>query len=211
MRSTRLWETIVPDAPSAPPVSNETPSSEANARPLWMRMCLYTSGGLLLLVVTLLVVGMLLPGTYRVERSVVVDAAGEVVHAEVADLRTWPEWTAWNAANYPSLKYEYSGTESGIGAVQSWIADEGNGRLEITESNPSTGIVYEMRFGDHPPMQGRLNVSAGDAGTTVTWIAEGDLGPNPIARWFGLLMDSMMGPDFERGLDGLKQRLESRD
>ena len=41
---------------------------------------------------------------------------------------------------------------------------------------------------------------AGDS-CMVHWIVEGDLGYNPVNRYFGLLMNKMMGPDFERGLE----------
>ena len=42
-----------------------------------------------------------------------------------------------------------------------------------------------------------------------TWHNEGPLGMNPVARYYGLLMNKMMGPDFETGLHNLKVRVES--
>ena len=39
--------------------------------------------------------------------------------------------------------------------------------------------------------------------TEVTWSMEADLGFNPISRYFGLFFDSMIGPDFEKGLNNL--------
>ena len=38
---------------------------------------------------------------------------------------------------------------------------------------------------------------------------QGDLGSNPINRYFGLIMDRMMGPDFEEGLNTLKGKVEA--
>jgi hypothetical protein len=38
---------------------------------------------------------------------------------------------------------------------------------------------------------------------------EGDLGRNPINRYFGLFMGRMLGGDFEKGLSNLKSKAES--
>lgn len=37
-----------------------------------------------------------------------------------------------------------------------------------------------------------------------------DLGANPLARYFGLWMDGMVGPDFEEGLGRLKALSEAQ-
>jgi hypothetical protein len=37
-----------------------------------------------------------------------------------------------------------------------------------------------------------------------------DLGANPLARYFGLWMDGMVGPDFEEGLGRLKALAEAQ-
>jgi hypothetical protein len=34
------------------------------------------------------------------------------------------------------------------------------------------------------------------------------MGMNPIGRWFALLMDKMLGPDFEGSLNNLKELAE---
>jgi hypothetical protein len=39
----------------------------------------------------------------------------------------------------------------------------------------------------------------------------GDMGYNPLARWMGLLMDGMLGPQLETGLSNMKIFLESKD
>ena len=45
-------------------------------------------------------------------------------------------------------------------------------------------------------------------GTHVTWSFDSDMGAGPIGRYFGLLMDRMVGPDFEGGLANLKALAE---
>jgi hypothetical protein len=54
------------------------------------------------------------------------------------------------------------------------------------------------------PSVGRWNFIEIDSNSTeVTWSMETDLGYNPIARYFGLFFDKMIGDDFEKGLDNL--------
>jgi effector-binding domain-containing protein len=45
----------------------------------------------------------------------------------------------------------------------------------------------------------------------VSWSVEGNLGYNPVARYSGLFMNKMMGPDFEKGLRKLKKISEERN
>jgi len=52
------------------------------------------------------------------------------------------------------------------------------------------------------------NFSDSENGTLVTWTNEGELA-YPLMRYFGLLLDNMLGPDFEQGLARLKMYIES--
>ena len=44
----------------------------------------------------------------------------------------------------------------------------------------------------------------------MTWGFESDLGMNPMARWMGLMMDSLVGGDYEQGLANLKDLVEGQ-
>lgn len=45
-------------------------------------------------------------------------------------------------------------------------------------------------------------------GTTVAWTFENDFGYNVFYRYFGLILEDMIAPDYEKGLSNLKTRLE---
>ena len=45
--------------------------------------------------------------------------------------------------------------------------------------------------------------------TLVSWSFLGDMGNNPVARWIGLMMDSILGPQLESGLNNMKEYLEN--
>ena len=52
-------------------------------------------------------------------------------------------------------------------------------------------------------------LAAKNGGTEVEWGFVSDMGMNPIGRWMGLMMDSWIGADYERGLSKLKEIAEA--
>ncbi len=194
-----------------PQAAKSTASDVRKPRPVWLQALIGLLMGLAALVVVALLIGFLLPSSYHVERSLVIAAPVESIHPLVNTVGQWSEWTNWNTTTYPQLKYSYEGPESGVGAISNWTDPEnGGGRLEITQSDPTLGVAYTTSFeGFANPMQGRINYEPLDEGTLVTWVAEGDTGSNPINRYFGLLFDSMIGHDFEIGLARLKRLAEA--
>lgn len=158
------------------------------------------------------IVGLLLPGRYRVERSVVIDAPPETIHPTISTLKEWPTWTAWTVEKYPDMKVTFTGPESGVGAHYAWEGEStGKGKLMLTKSDPATGVEYDMDFDDGKYVStGGIKLEPDGAATKATWWNAGELGWNPINRYFGLMMDGMMGPDFQTGLNNLKQKVEAK-
>ena len=155
-----------------------------------------------------------LPAQYSVVRTVTIDAPPAAIHPSVNTLKEWPKWSAWTTEKYPDMTVTYSGPESGVGAINEFEGESlgGHGKFEITKSHPDEGIDYKLDF-DHGSMvsTGGIKYEPEGKGTKVTWSNEGDLGINPISRWcnaFGL-MDRMMGPDLQTGLDNLKKKVEA--
>lgn len=163
------------------------------------------------LIVLFLLTGFFLPGTYHVERSVAIKGKAEDVYPFISDLKTWNDWTAWNKARFPDMTQEFAAITSGEGASYSWKGkDSGEGTIKIVKSDPEKGISYYLDFahGQHISTGDIRMEPAGDS-VKVTWTNEGNLGMNPINRYFGLLlMDKFMGPDFEKGLTNLKAKAE---
>jgi hypothetical protein len=156
-------------------------------------------------------IGLLLPKRYHVERSIVIDRAPDAIFPTINTLKEWPAWTAWTVERYPDMKVTFDGPESGVGAKYAWTGEKaGNGNLKITESDPAQGIKYELDFdnGKYRSIGGIRLEPTGNS-TKAIWWNEGNLGWRPINRYFGLLMDSMMGPDFQTGLNNLKKKVES--
>ena len=110
------------------------------------------------------------------------------------------------------MQISFAGPESGAGATYTWNGkSSGHGTLKITRAEPDKGVGYELDF-ENGKYVSTGAISLVDSGglVTVTWSNEGNLGWNPVSRYFGLLMDRMMGPDFEEGLRNLKRGLEAK-
>lgn len=167
---------------------------------------------ILVIPVLLLLVSFFLPSRYRVERQATMKATPEAVFTNVNTLKHWPEWTAWTTTKYPDMKTSFAGPESGVGAAYTWDGKStGHGTLKLTRSEPPRVVGYDLAF-DHGKYlsRGAVEIEPASDGVKVTWFNEGELGWNPVSRYFGLLMDRMMGPDFEEGLRNLQKRAEGK-
>lgn len=175
-----------------------------------MKILLKILGGFAVLLLLLVLVAFLLPRHYRIERTLVMKARPEAIHAQVADLRAWKNWGAWQEKD-PAMKLTYSEKSTGVGAWSAWESKtEGNGKMTITSVTPAK-IVYDLEFPDFgSKSQGYMELLPDAAGTKVVWVDAGDLGMNPMSRWFGLFLDKMIGPDFERGLSNLAKKVEAK-
>lgn len=164
---------------------------------------------LIILVVAVAAIGLFLPAKYSVERSIVINAVPDKVHKYVGDLEKWEEWSPWKEED-PNVVVTFGEKTSGVGASQSWVGDSGTGALTITESSPDSGIEYDLLFdGGTYECKGSMRYyRLADGDTKVTWSMSGDMGKSLTSGYFALLMDTMVGSMFEKGLSNLKNTVE---
>ena len=164
-----------------------------------------------LLVLLLAGIGMLLPRQVHVERSIAIDAPRATVFALVDGFRQFNKWSPWADLD-PDAKYTLEGPDSGVGAKQSWAGNPktiGSGSEEIVEVKPPELVRVRLDFGAQGVSASQFVLAADVSGTNVTWSFDSDMGAGPIGRYFGLLMDRWLGPDYEKGLANLKKLAES--
>jgi len=165
----------------------------------------------LLLPIVLLLVSFFLPSKYRVEREVVIIAPAETIYPWLAQLKKWPEWTVWNTSYDATLAYTFSGPAEGVGAEMSWTAKSGNGALKLTAADVKAGVKYDLNFDNGKFLcSGGVSMAPVEGGTRVVFSNEGEFGKNPVRRYFGLFIDKMMGGEFAKNLEGLKQKAEPK-
>ncbi len=157
-----------------------------------------------------IIVGLLLPSTAQIQRSITITAPPCTVWAVVNDLGQFNEWSPWFERD-PATVYTFSGPRRGVGAAMTWASDSpevGSGRQEITASEPYSNVTTFLDFGDQGTADVALTIEAGTDGTKVTWGFTTSFGFNLVGRYFGLMFDSWIGPDYEQGLAKLKALVE---
>lgn len=155
-------------------------------------------------------IGLVLPQAAHVERSIVVNAPATTVFTVLNGFRQFPRWSPWADLD-PNAVTTVEGPETGVGAKMSWSgnAEVGTGSQEILESTPPSSIKLRLTFGDFPgSFLASYTLTPEGAGTRVTWGFDADYGSSVPGRYFGLLSDSMLGPDYEKGLSRLKTFVE---
>ena len=164
------------------------------------------------LVCALVVISLFLPSKVHVERTLTINAPPEKVFEQVNTVQNWERWSPWHKLD-PNMKLAYAGPPSGVGAKYSWESKQrnvGNGSLTIIESVPHTSVQTAMDFQGQGQATATFRLEKIQGGTQVTWSMESDMGKNPIGKFFGLMMDRMVGSDFEKGLYNLKSLCEGK-
>ncbi|WP_394220655.1 SRPBCC family protein [Alteromonas gracilis] len=163
-------------------------------------------------VLMLVVASFFIPKDYSVERTITINAQPSEIYPYIVDLREWKKWGVWFKRD-PDMKLNYSGPDRAIGMRSEWQSEtEGNGEMEIAQLEHNKRVLYRLYFPDFDMgSTGTLEIEPTASGSRVTWRDEGSVDNNPINRYFALMMDSMIGPDFEMGLENLKVLVENGD
>ncbi|AMX02205.1 SRPBCC family protein [Microbulbifer thermotolerans] len=172
-----------------------------------MRWILY----ILIFLALLVLAGFLFPREVTLERSVYITKPPQVVFPYVNNLRNFNSWSPWYHLD-PSARYEYSGPSEGVGAVMRWRGDNpnmGSGAQTIISSEPYSLVRTQLDFGEQGAATAEFRLQPQGSGTNITWYFSTDMGGGPVARWMGLLVKRMVSESYQRGLENLKNVVES--
>ncbi len=159
------------------------------------------------LIAALLLYAAFQPDSFRVQRSIVMQAPPEKIFPHINDFQQWVHWSPWENLD-PALQRSYNGAASGTGARYAWQGNNktGTGSMEIIESLPPGKIAIKLDF--IKPYEGHstteFTLTGQDGVTVVTWAMFGP--SNYMAKMMSIFcsMDKMVGGHFERGLASLK-------
>ena len=170
---------------------------------------------LALIVIAVIIVALLYaatrPDTFRVERSIRINAAPDKIAPLVYDFHQWEKWSPWEKID-PALTRTYSGAASGKGAIYAWVGnkDVGQGRMEVVEAASPAKVLIKLDFlapfEAHNLVEFTL-VPEGNA----TVVTQAMYGPSPfVSKVMGLVfsMDKMVGGKYEEGLANLRALAE---
>jgi len=160
---------------------------------------------LLILLIVVLLVNIFTPSTYKVERSIEINAAPSKVYGIISKFSRFNEWSPWSKKD-SAMEVGYEGTDGMLGSIYKWEGndDVGKGMMQMFELDENKKVAYKMQFGGgHDTNTGYMLLQS-EAGnkTNVTWGFTGET--SFMFRFFNLLMDNFIGKDFEHGLNKLK-------
>ena len=171
--------------------------------------------GIIILVLILIVVvlALIAPKSYHVERTIVINAPQQVVFRQVQFWRNWSAWSPW-AGMDSTMTITIEGVDGQPGSKYIWKGDPkktGQGEMTNTGIKPNEEITYHQHFIQpwESESDGWMRLSEAASGVQVNW---GFSGAYPIPMNIMLLfmnMEKMMAPDFDRGLELLKNICEA--
>jgi hypothetical protein len=165
---------------------------------------------LLTLLILLAVIGLMLPSSARVERSIVIDAPATVIFPYLNGMRAFHAWSPWSDVD-PETRYRFEGPETGVGSRMTWHSGDsqvGQGSQEIMESVPDRRVDTRLEFGDKGDGTATFLLEPEGEATRVRWEFHTRFGWDLLGRYVGLMLDSMIGVAYDKGLKELKSRVE---
>jgi uncharacterized protein YndB with AHSA1/START domain len=166
--------------------------------------------GLILIAVTfaLLVFPSVLPHTAQLERRITIKSSPATVYAVLADFHQFRSWDPWSVME-PESTSKVEG--QGLGSIYAWEGEKvGRGNMVIKDLKENERVDVLLTFEEPFPSQaqtGWILAALENGETEVVWHFKQEL--SYFQRYFGLIMDGMLGNDFESGLARLKTRLEA--
>jgi hypothetical protein len=180
---------------------------------------------LIIVAIVGVVVGVIMPSSGHVERSMVIGKDMRQVYDVLDNFRRFPDYSQLTGED-PQIKYALSGAAFGAGAEISWTSDAksvGDGKLSIASATPAfnkvddtaktASIVWNLEnkwrgndkhFTLDLERQGRTNKL-----TKITWSYDVAYGFNLLSRYAGLYIHGEPDAFLQTGLTGLQNTLSS--
>jgi polyketide cyclase/dehydrase/lipid transport protein len=164
-------------------------------------------GSLALVALLIVVLGAIMPSSWFVERSILINAPPSAVHAVVQDLAYWDDWAQWDQQGVAVT--ERGPVKSGSGASLHFSAPEAgaSGRVRILQSDVTQGVTFAIELDQGRASQATLSYSPRLATTEVTWRDQGEL-PPIIGALMRDLVQTRLAGHMEVGLRHLKDLVE---
>lgn len=164
---------------------------------------------LLISIAILVVIGLFLPATVRVERSVHISASPGHIFETLTTLESFPAWSPWHQAD-ATIAYRAQGPKQGVGASLHWSSESiGEGSVRVVQATPGQTVELAASWDGQAPVSMRFQLQPTEQTTQVYWAIDHAYGWNLFARYIGLWQNDRAGPDLERGLIKLKAWVEA--
>lgn len=147
------------------------------------------------------------------EKTIRINTPIDVVWEHVNSLSDLDAWSPWNEYD-PNMKKELTGTDGAIGAKASWDSDVeevGKGSQTIAKIEVPNLLETDLKFYEpyESEAKGYIKLKKDSNATEVTWGFESEMSyPFNLMNLF-TDMESLMGKDWNKGLEKLKNLCEN--
>ena len=141
---------------------------------------------------------------FHVEKSIIIDSSPDKVYEFVSNLSYWNKWSPWLV-----LEPEATFTVAEDGDSYTWEGERvGSGEMKVLNREENKAVDYDLHFLKPWKSQADIRFEIKEHGkqTKVTWLMDSKL---PFFMFFMKnMMVAMLGMDFNRGLNMLKDLAE---
>ena len=165
---------------------------------------------ILALIVGLLIISALMPNSFNVEKSTVINRPINAVMSRIANLNDYALWNPWQQSD-PTATNSITGTPATPGHKYAWEGKKvGVGALTLNHMD-DRNIHFDLEF--FKPWKSKAKDNwhfepIGSNETKVIWQNSGQL-PWPVARMMGPMISKGLNKQFVEGLNNLKKLCES--
>jgi len=157
---------------------------------------------------TFMMGGFFLPSEIHVENEVVLQKKPEEIYPALISLPQWKNWSIWSPSIDKTMQLEYPSRDE-----MSWTATHaGNGSLKITHAVKDSEVHTFLSVQDGKfelPGIIRLQI-INENETKVIWNNTIKIGNNPLKRYIGGSVQSVVHRDIGECLKGLEKFVEKR-
>lgn len=141
----------------------------------------------------------LLPRRRTVSRELLVPTSAPALFELIASNRGYQSFNPYKTKD-PDLDIQMYGPDRGVGSGFSFNGKDGKGTQTVASLIEDESVTLQLDLGPMGRPVTTFTLEPRAEGTQVRWSTTADFGWNPVARVFGLFLDRLLGPDYERGL-----------
>ncbi|HDY90850.1 MAG TPA: hypothetical protein ENH67_09630 [Pseudoalteromonas sp.] len=158
--------------------------------------------GVLLLLLVLVLIGLILPQSYSVNKTIEINANIEVVKPLVTDFSQWQKWSPWEKVD-PSIRFTLGEPSSGLGAHQSWKGKWGYGEMIITSVSQNK-VSFNILLNAEHIIRGTFNLSEQRGIVTLICNIKGQTTAPLISGYTAILSKYILSNTVSLGLNNLQ-------
>lgn len=151
---------------------------------------------------------------FKVAHSVEAQATSQNIYPYLSNLNSWELWTNWNNGTDSTVSLQVGKSETDNKPILIVDGEQTSKKeIRITASDPLQGISYTMLIDGIFELSGRIRTTPSSSNpkqTRIEWIAEGDMGYNPLFRYFKRFLEKWIKEDFKNSLEQLQRLSETK-